>query len=96
MVESEEHLEQPDGQPKKLITGEAQEMRQKFVRRGNPIDTCGRSCGSLSIGRIRKYCESSTVGEVRKDVAQGWTSAESREGHSRYELRLGGILYPTG
>ena len=35
MVESREHLEQPDGQPKKLITGEAQKMRQEFVRRGN-------------------------------------------------------------
>ena len=51
MVESREHLEQPDGQPKKLIAGEAREMRQEFIRRENPVDTYGRSCGSLSIGR---------------------------------------------
>ena len=77
------------------IIGEAREMRQEFVRRGNPIDTCGRSYGSLSVGRTWEYCGSSTVGEVRKDVAQGWTSAESREGHSRYELRLEGYFIPS-
>ena len=82
MVESREHLEQPDGQPKKLIAGEAREMRQEFVRRGNPVNTYGRSCGSLSIGSTWEYCRSSTIGEVRKDVAQGRMSAESREGHS--------------
>ena len=95
MVESREHLEQPDGQPKKLITREAREMRREFVRRGNPIDTCGRSCGSLSISRTWEYCGSSTVGEVRKDVAQGRTPAESWEGHSWYELRLGGYFIPN-
>ena len=95
IVESREHLEQPDRRPKKLIAGEAREMRQEFVRWGNPVDTCGRSCGSLSIDRTWKYCGSSVIGEVWKDVAQGWTSAKSREGHSWYELRLGGILYPT-
>ena len=82
MVESREHLEQPDGQSKKLITGEAREMRQEFVRRGNPIDTCGRCCGSLSIGRTWEHCGSSIVREVRKDVAQGRMSVESWEGHS--------------
>ena len=95
MVESREHLEQSDGQLKKLIAGEAWEMRQELVHRGNPIDTYKRSCGSLSVGRTQEYYGSSTVGEVRKDVAQGWTSAESWEGHSRYELRLGGYFIPN-
>ena len=69
IVESREHLEQPDGRPKKLIAGEAQEMRQEFVRRGNPVDSHGRSCGSLSVDRTWEHCGSSTAGEVRKDVA---------------------------
>ena len=51
IVESREHLGQPDRRPKKLIAGEAWEMWQEFIRRGNPVDTCGRSCGSLSVGR---------------------------------------------
>ena len=94
-VEPREHLEQPDRRLKKLIVGEVWEMRQGFVRRGNPIDICGRSCESLSVSRTWECCGSSTAGEVRKYVAQGRTPAESREGHSRPELRLGGILYPT-
>ena len=61
MVESREHLEQPDGQPKKLITGEAREMRQEFVRRGNPVDTCGRSYGSFSVDRSGRRQSPGTV-----------------------------------
>ena len=57
-------------------------MRQEFVRRGNPVDTGGRSYGSLSIGSTWEYYGSSTVEEVRKDVAHGRMPAESREGHS--------------
>ena len=50
-VESREHLDQPDRRLKKLIVGEVREMRQEFVRRGNPVDTGGRSYGSLPVGR---------------------------------------------
>ena len=70
-------------------------MRQEFARRGNPVDTCGRSYGSLSVDRTWEYCRSSAIGEVRKDVAQGWTSAESQEGHSWYELWLEGYFIPN-
>ena len=82
MVEAREHLEQPDGQPKQLIAGAAREMQQEFVRCGNPIDTRRRSCGSLSVGRTWEHCGGSTVGEVRKDVAEGRTLVEPLEDHS--------------
>ena len=56
----------------------------------NSVDT-GRG---LSVGRTWERCGGSTVGEVRKDVAEGRTSVESLEGHSYHELRLEDILYP--
>ena len=44
----------------------------------NPVDIGG----GLSVGRTWERCGGSAVGEVRKDVAEGRTSVESREGYS--------------
>ena len=41
IVESREHLEQPDRRSEKLIAREAREMRQEFIRRGNSVSTVG-------------------------------------------------------
>ena len=57
----------------------------------NPID----AGGGLSVGRTWEYCGGSAAGEIRKNIAEGQTSVEPLEGHSKYELRLGGYFIPN-